>query len=63
MAWGRQDSLILAAHVAEIFELLQELERTPTFGDKAKIQTVKDIRELVLMQAGRLRYSVKNLDD
>jgi len=63
MAWGRQDSSILAAHVTEIFELLQELERTPTFGDKAKIQNVKDIRELVLRQAGRLRYSVKNLDD
>jgi hypothetical protein len=63
MAWGRQDSLILAAHVAEIFELLQELERTPTYGSKSKQRATKDIRELVLRQAGRLRYSVKNLDD
>jgi hypothetical protein len=63
MAWGRQDSLILAAHVAEIFELLKELEQTPTYGDKTKIQATKDIRELVLRQAGRLRYSVKNLGD
>ena len=62
MAWDKQDSLILAAHVQEIHELLMELEHTPTFGDKDKIQRLVIVREFVLLQAGRLRKSVKNLE-
>ena len=62
MAWEKQDSLILAAHVQEIHELLIELEHMPTFGDKDKIARLAIIREFVLLQAGRLRKSVKNLE-
>ena len=62
MAWDKQDSLILAAHVQEIHELLIELEHTPTFGDKTKVERLVIMREFVLLQAGRLRKSVKNLE-